>query len=160
MTISIIPAYSHPEEVRRLFTEYTTLLIAGDPEFQQYLQIQNYDTEIAHLEQKYGPPAGRLYLALSDGAVAGCIALRKLDDMRCEMKRLYVRPEYQGHGIGRVLTEKILEDARSIGYGQILLDTFPFLDHAISMYHHMGFRQIPRYNDSPMESTIFMALEL
>lgn len=160
MTIEIIPAYPYPEEVRKLFTEYTSLLIAGDPEFQQYLQIQNYDAEIAHLEQKYGPPAGRLYLAMADGEVAGCIALRKLDECRCEMKRLYVRQEYQGHGIGRLLTERILEDARSIGYRQILLDTFPFLDHALTMYRHMGFRQIPRYNDSPMESTIFMALKL
>lgn len=160
MTIVLIPAYSHPEAVRGLFTEYTSLLIAGDPEFQQYLQIQNYDAEIAHLEHKYGSPAGRLYLALADGAIAGCIALRKLDDERCEMKRLYVRPEYQGRGIGRLLTERILEDARSIGYRQILLDTFPFLEHAITMYRHMGFREIPRYNDSPMDSTIYMALEL
>lgn len=160
MSIELIPAYSYPEEVRRLFTEYTSLLIAGDPEFQQYLQIQNYDAEIAHLEHKYGPPTGRLYLALADGAIAGCIALRKLDDQRCEMKRLYVRPEYRGQGIGRQLTDRILEDARGIGYRQILLDTFPFLDHALTMYRNMGFREIPRYNDSPMDSTIYMALEL
>ena len=160
MTIEIIPAYPYPEEVRKLFTEYTSLLIAGNPEFQQYLQIQNYDEEIAHLEHKYGAPAGRLYLALAEGSVAGCIALRKLDDERCEMKRLYVRPEYQGQGIGRQLTERILSDACSIGYRQIQLDTFPFLEQAITMYRHMGFREIPRYNDSPMDSTIYMGLEI
>lgn len=160
MKIEIIPAYGFPEDVRQLFTEYTTLLIQGDPEFRQYLQIQNYDAEIAHLEDKYGAPQGRLYLALADKKVVGCIALRKLEDDSCEMKRLYVRPEYQSRGIGRLLTEQILEDARKIGYHRILLDTFPFLDRAVAMYEHMGFRRISRYNDSPMDSTIYMALEL
>lgn len=160
MKIRFIPAYSYPEDIRRLFTEYTSLLIAGDAEFEKYLLLQNYDEEIAHLEHKYGPPAGRLYLALMDESVAGCVALRKLDEERCEMKRLYVRPEFQGQGIGRMLTEQVLEDARSIGYQKILLDTFPFLTHAVTMYRHMGFEEIPKYNDSPMDSTIYMMLAL
>lgn len=160
MQIQIVPAYDFPEEIRKLFHEYTSLLIAGDPQFRLYLQMQNYDGEIAHLEKKYGFPGGRLYLALVDGNTAGCIGLRRMDDARCEMKRLYVRPAYRGLGIGRTLTEQILTDARNIGYRQILLDTFPFLDTAIAMYRHMGFREIARYNDSPMDSTIFMALEL
>ena len=115
MQIQIIPAYHYPEEIRKLFTEYTDHLIAGDPEFRTYLQIQNYDGEIACLEEKYGPPYGRLYLALADGKTAGCIALRTVDEQRCEMKRLYVRDEFRSHGIGRKLTEQILADAREIG---------------------------------------------
>jgi ribosomal protein S18 acetylase RimI-like enzyme len=160
MTIEIILAFSHPEEVRRLFTEYTTLLISGDPEFQQYLQIQNYDAEIAHLEQKYGPPAGRLYLAMADGAVAGCIALRKLDECRCEMKRLYIRPAFRGKGIARRLVEMLLADARQDGYEAMVLDTFPFLRQAVNLYRDLGFYEIPSYNDSPVDSTIYMRKDL
>lgn len=160
MQIQIIPAYSSPDEVRKLFEEYTQLLISGDPQFRAYLQLQNYEEEIAHLEEKYGRPGGRLYLAQIDGKTVGCIGLRRMDDSRCEMKRLYVRPRYRGLGVGRMLTEQILADARNIGYRQILLDTFPFLDTAVSMYRRMGFLEIPRYNNSPMDSTIFMALEL
>ena len=160
MQIQIIPAYSCPEEVRQLFTEYTDHLIAGDPEFLTYLQIQNYDGEIACLEEKYGPPYGQLYLALADGKTAGCIALRKLDEHRCEMKRLYVRDEFRRHGIGRKLVEQHLTDARKIGYRVILLDTLPFLTDAIRLYRRLGFREIPRYNNSPMDSTLYFALEL
>lgn len=160
MQIQIIPAYPYPEEIRKLFTEYTDHLIAGDPEFLTYLQIQNYDGEIACLEEKYGPPYGRLYLALADGKTAGCIALRKLDEHRCEMKRLYVRDEFRSHGIGRKLTEQVLADAREIGYREILLDTLPFLTDAIRLYRRLGFREIPRYNNSPMDSTLYFALEL
>lgn len=160
MDIQIIPAYSQQEEIRCLFQEYTELLAEGDSQFRKYLQIQNYDAEISHPEEKYSMPKGRLYLALADGNVAGCIALRKLNMQQCEMKRLYVRPEFQGHGIGRMLTEQILLDAKQIGYRMVLLDTFPFLQRALTMYRHMGFREIPRYNDSPMDSTIFLALDL
>lgn len=160
MKIQIVPAYDRPQEIRQLFQEYTDLLADGDPTFREYLQIQNYDTELAHLEDKYGYPWGRLYLALADEKTAGCIALRKLSETQCEMKRLYVRPSFQGHGIGRMLTRKILDDARAIGYSSVLLDTFPFLDRALAMYRHMGFREIDRYNNSPMASAIYMTLEL
>ena len=160
MQIQILPGYSFPDEIRQLFTEYTTLLTEGDPQFREYLRIQNYDAEIAHLEDKYGQPDGRLYLALANGRSAGCIALRKLNATQCEMKRLYVRPEYHSLGIGKRLTERILLDARSMGYRQILLDTFPFLDRAIGMYRRLGFRETDKYNDSPMASTVYLKLEL
>lgn len=160
MKITIIPGYSRPEDIRSLFTEYTNLLTEGEPAFRTYLQLQNFDEEIACLEKKYGYPDGRLYLAVADGKAAGCIALRRLDETRCEMKRLYVRPAFQGQGIGKLLTEKVLDDARNIGYRQVLLDTFPFLDRAVTMYRHMGFREIGQYNNSPVASTIYMALKL
>ena len=77
MDIKIIPAYDHSQEIRELFSEYTEMLISGDPAFKEYLEIQNYDDELEHLEDKYGMPAGRLYLTYCDGKTAGCIGLKK-----------------------------------------------------------------------------------
>ena len=160
MTVQILPGFDRPQQVRELFTEYTKIIIDGDSSFRDYLAIQNYDQELLHLEDKYGPPYGRLYLAYCDSKLAGCIALRKLDDTRCEMKRLYVRPAYRKQHIGSVLVNKVIADAKAIGYRHLLLDTFPFLDVAIRMYERLGFRYIPKYNDSPMASTLYMQLDL
>ena len=160
MSIQILAADGHLEDIRELFSEYTAMLIAGDPSFREYLKVQSYDDELDHPLVKYGPPDGRLYIALWDGAPAGCIALRRLDDESCEMKRLYVRPEYRGRGIGSHLVHRILEDAREIGYRHMLLDTLPFLDRAIQMYRKLGFQEISIYNDSPMSSAIYMRLDL
>ena len=160
MAVQILPGFDRPQQVRELFTEYTKLIIDGDSAFREYLAIQNYDEEIRHLEAKYGPPFGRLYLAYCDQTPAGCIALRQLDDHRCEMKRLYVRPQFRRHRIGRALVNKVISDARAIGYRHLLLDTFPFLNVAVRMYEKLGFRYIPRYNDSPMDSTLYMQLDL
>ena len=160
MTVQILPGFDRPQQVRELFTEYTKIIIDGDSSFRDYLAIQNYDQELLHLEDKYGPPYGRLYLAYCDSKLAGCIALRKLDDTRCEMKRLYVRPAYRKQHIGSVLVNKVIADAKAIGYRHLLLDTFPFLDVAIRMYERLGFRYIPKYHDSPMASTLYMQLDL
>ncbi len=160
MKIEIIPAYHKKEEIRTLFGEYTEQLAEGDAEFRDYLKIQHYEDELEHPEQKYGFPGGRLYMALCDGNVAGCVALRKLDEQRCEMKRLYVRENYRGNGIGNLLTDKLIREAKKIGYRHLLLDTFPFLERAIGMYQARGFREIEKYNDSPMASTIYMMLDL
>ena len=160
MTIQILPGFDRPHHVRELFSEYTDYIIQGDNSFREYLALQNYDAELLHLEGKYGPPYGRLYLAYFDQKLAGCIALRQLDDTRCEMKRLYVRPAFRRQHIGGILVSKVIADAKAIGYRYLLLDTFPFLDVAIRMYEKIGFRYIPRYNDSPMASTIYMQLDL
>lgn len=160
MPIAIIPAYDHPQEVGALFAEYTDMLVAGDPTFQKYLDIQRYGEELCHLEEKYGPPGGRLYLAYWDGALAGCIGLRKIDPQNCEMKRLYVRPAFQGKRIGAALVEQIIVDARAIGYSHMLLDTLPFLRSAIQMYRKFGFYEIESYNNSPMDTSIYMRLDL
>ena len=160
MSLELIPAYDRPAEVLSLFTEYTHMLVSHDPSFQIYLDIQHYEDEIRDLEAKYGRPEGRLYLALWDGEAAGCIALRKLDDRRCEMKRLYVRPAFRGHKIGDALVDRIIQDAKAIGYRSMLLDTLPFLESAIHMYRKRGFYEIRCYNDSPVETTIFMQYDL
>lgn len=160
MSLELIPGYDRPAESLSLFTEYTHMLVSHDPSFQIYLDIQHYEDEIRDLEAKYGRPEGRLYLALWDGEAAGCIALRKLDEQRCEMKRLYVRPAFRGHRIGDALVDRIIQDAKAIGYRYMLLDTLPFLESAIHMYQKRGFYEIPCYNDSPVETTIFMQYDL
>ena len=160
LSIKINSAYGQKEEVRALFSEYTELLIKNDESFKKYLDIQNYDEEIEHLEMKYGMPYGRLYLIYYDERLAGCIGLRKIDNQNCEMKRLYIRPELRGKKLANVLVEKIIEDAKKIGYSYMLLDTLPFLQSAIHIYKEFGFYEIESYNDSPMDSSIYMRLDL
>lgn len=152
----IIEAHDHIDEIKSLFSEYTAMLVLIDPSFSLYLDIQHYDDEAQDPAVKYAPPKGRLYLALHDGKAAGCIALRPLSDDRCELKRLYVRPEFRGNGIARMLCERILEDAQKIGYREIYLDTLPELSAAIRLYEKLGFSYTDCYNDSPLDKTVFM----
>lgn len=90
----------------------------------------------------------------------GAWGLRKLDERNCEMKRLYVRPQYRGARIGERLARQVIDDARAIGYAHMLLDTFPFLESAIRMYRALGFYEVERYNDNPIEGCIYMKLDL
>ncbi len=149
-------AYDHIDEIKSLFSEYTAMLVSIDPSFSIYLDIQHYDEEAGNPAAKYALPRGRLYLALHDGKAAGCIALRPLSDDRCELKRLYVRPEFRGKGIARMLCERILEEAEKTGYREIYLDTLPELSDAIRLYEKLGFTYTDSYNDSPLERTVFM----
>lgn len=158
--IRIEPAYAFPQEVRLLFAEYTQMLMQGEPAFRAYLELQHYEDEADHLKEKYGPPAGRLYLAFCRGEPAGCIGLRRLDGESCEMKRLYVRPCFRGKGIGRLLAEKIIADAREAGYRHLFLDTLPFLQSALRLYKSLGFCETARYNNSPVAASVFLKLEL
>ena len=160
MQFKIIPAYNYPEQVYELFTEYTDMLIEGDPEFKNYLNLQNYDDELKHLEKKYEMPDGRLYLIYFNDVLAGCIGLRKIDDDNCEIKRLYVRPQFRRKHIGHILVEHIINDAELIGYNHILLDTLPFLHTAIQMYKGFGFYEIESYNNSPMDSLIYLKYDI
>nr|WP_314657744.1 GNAT family N-acetyltransferase [uncultured Fusobacterium sp.] len=160
MSMKILAAYDFPEEIKLLFSEYTDILIEGDASFKKYLEIQNYDDELEHLEKKYGLPYGRLYLAYYNDEVAGCIGLKKINGKKCEMKRLYVRPKFRGKQIGEKLIEKIIKDAKEIGYSFMLLDTLPFLKSAINLYKKYGFYEITSYNNSPMNTSIYMKLDL
>ena len=161
MRFTIVPGYDRREEILGLFDEYTLMLREADRDFARYLDIQHYDEERRALRAKYGEPEGRLYLALTeDGAAAGCIALRRLDAERCELKRLYVRPACRGRGLGSALVARVLDDARAIGYRAMLLDTLPSLESAVRMYRGLGFYEIPCYNDSPIERTYFFRLDL
>ncbi|KAF5074284.1 GNAT family N-acetyltransferase [Oscillibacter valericigenes] len=160
MLLTLESAYEQPEVMRSMIQEYVDTLILAVPPFASYLQVQHCDAELANLRQKYGKPDGRLYLARADGKPAGCVALRKLDDKTCEMKRLYVRPQFRRKRIGAALVNRLLSDAREIGYQYMNLDTLPMLTTAIHMYRRLGFYEIPRYNDSPLPETIFMQLKL
>ncbi len=111
---------------------------------------------------KYAPPAGRLLLALWDGKPAGVIALRPLEEPGlCEMKRLYVRPEFRGHHIGRLLAEHVIREAAEIGYARMRLDTVAGqMDSAIAMYRELGFKETDPYYQTPVGHTLFMELAL
>lgn len=152
-------SYSDRDTVRELFGEYTEYLISRDVNFRHYLELQNYDGELEHLEAKYGRPNGRLYVAYWDGKPAGCIALLPSDGC-AELKRLYVRPAFRGRGIAKALVERLLSDAREIGYSYMRLDTLPFLLEAIALYRNFGFEEIPPYNENPMGTSIYMRLDL
>jgi GNAT superfamily N-acetyltransferase len=114
------------------------------------------------LPGKYAPPAGRLLLALWDEKPAGVIALRPLSEAGiCEMKRLYVRPEFRAHGIGRVLAERVIAEAAEMGYTKMRLDTVPGkMDRAIAMYRELGFQETQPYYKTPVGQTLFMELAL
>lgn len=158
--VEFLNGLEHPAEIAGLFREYTDMLVAGDPKFAAYLELQDYEEELRHLEGKYGPPRGALILAAENGAAAGCIALREMDETRCELKRLYVCPAFRGRGLGRTLTDMIIARAREAGYREMLLDTLPFLRSARRIYRAAGFREIEKYNDSPMDDASYMKLEL
>ena len=160
MLVEIKPAYKYVNEIRELFREYTDMLIKEDKDFEKYLQLQDYELELKNLDVKYGAPKGRLYLATVEGKVAGCIALKNIDDKSCELKRLYVKSEFRGNKIGELLTKQIINDAKEIGYKNIKLDTLPFLQSAIHLYEKLGFYKTEPYNNSPMKNSIYYRLDL
>lgn len=152
----LIQAASNQEiqDARQLFEEYAAGLGFS-------LCFQNFDSELAALPGKYSPPTGRLLLAYADEKLAGCIALRSLESKICEMKRLFARPAFRGTGLGKFLIESMIDEARSIGYQRMRLDTLPGkMDAAISLYRTLGFREIEPYYDNPVEGALFMELTL
>jgi ribosomal protein S18 acetylase RimI-like enzyme len=139
---------------RELFLEYAQSLGFS-------LCFESFDQEVASLPGDYAPPDGRLMLATDNGQPAGCVALHKLGPEICEMKRLYVRPQFRGKGLGRELAEKIITEARQLGYTKLRLDTVePVMKAAVAMYRRLAFREIPPYWQNPIEGVLYMELEL
>jgi GNAT superfamily N-acetyltransferase len=128
-----------------------------------YFDAAAFETELASLPGKYAPPCGALLLATLDDRPAGCVALREIDADTCEMKRMFVREELQGHGVGRALGQAIIDAARAAGYRRMLLDTSFRQTEAQMLYHRLGFRDIPPYYDLPPDLRswlVFMELPL
>lgn len=141
------------EIIKGLFVEYAESLGFD-------LCFQNFDEELANLPSDYAPPEGCLLLATYRNEVAGCVGPRKLSDGICEMKRLYVRPDLRGLKIGRALAEAVIEQARSIGYARMRLDTVPSMEVARQLYISLGFNDIEPYRHNPIEGAVFMELKL
>jgi putative acetyltransferase len=139
---------------RDLFLEYAQSLGFS-------LCFQDFDKELAGLPGDYAPPEGRLLLAECDGQLAACVALHKLDPGTCEMKRLYLRPQFRGRGLGRALAERIIAEARQIGYQRMRLDTVePVMKDAVAMYRRLGFEEIAAYRTNPIAGAMYMELAL
>ena len=152
----IFPAHTQDDidHARTLFEEYAANLGIS-------LCFQNFDQELKGLPGKYAPPDGRLLLAVENDELAGCIAMRKLEPGVCEMKRLFVRPAYRSHGLGRVLVQTIIDEGRKLGYTHMRLDTLPgLMDKAIALYRSFGFVEIGPYCENPVEGAKFMELDL
>jgi ribosomal protein S18 acetylase RimI-like enzyme len=154
--VNIVQAHSSEDidRARELFEEYAAWLGIN-------LCFQNFEKELAELPGGYVPPTGRLFLAFEGDQIRGCVALRRLSDGACEIKRLYVRPEFRGKGLGRELTQAVIDAAREIGYERMRLDTLPGkMDTAIVMYRSLGFREIEAYYHNPVAGATFMELLL
>jgi ribosomal protein S18 acetylase RimI-like enzyme len=140
-------------EIRQLFLEYAASLGID-------LSFQGFEAELADLPGKYAPPEGALILARVDRALAGCVALRSLGDGICEMKRLYVRDDFRGLGLGRALVARLIEEARERGYRAMRLDTLATMDAAQRLYASFGFRYIAPYVYNPVDGARYMELIL
>jgi ribosomal protein S18 acetylase RimI-like enzyme len=139
--------------VRALFEEYAASLNFD-------LCFQGFDEELANLPGNYAPPEGRLLLAFHSLEAAGCVALQKFEEGICEMKRLYVKPQFRGLGIGRTLAETVISEAWKIGYRRMCLDTVPSMHEAQALYDSLGFQDIEPYRHNPVCGTRFMELRL
>jgi ribosomal protein S18 acetylase RimI-like enzyme len=159
-SVSLIPAFDRRSELIPLYEEYGAMLLETDPVFARSLAQQNYDEEILHLEEKYAPPKGQIYLVFVDGELAGCVGMKPSDDSHAELKRLYVRQAFRGRNLGETLTRRIMDDARKAGYRYLRLDTLPGLKSALKLYRRLGFREIDPYYDCLVPGTIFMEIEL
>jgi ribosomal protein S18 acetylase RimI-like enzyme len=135
--------------LRALFREYSASL--GEQGC-----FPDFEDELAALPGGYEA----LLVARVDGELVGCVAIRRLDDATCEMKRLYVQPDGRGSGLGRALAEAIVDEARRLGFRTMKLDTLPSMDTARALYRSLGFRPVERYNDNPIEGVLFYELTL
>lgn len=155
---TIVPAGTPARigEFRRLCQEYA----AGLP---FSLCFQGFDEEMGSLPGKYAPPGGRLLLACAVSEPSrgiGCGAIRPIATGECELKRMYVSPGHRGRGIGRAIAARLIEEARAIGYERVKLDTSADMAAAQSLYRSLGFVPTDRYNDDPLEDTLYMSMDL
>lgn len=144
---------SHIDQVRNLFVEYWEWF-GFEPCF------QNFDKELAGLPGDYEPPDGCILIAHYDAVLAGCVALRKLGEGRCEMKRLFVRPRFRGKKIGFSLVSAIIDEARKRDYAAMRLDTLPVMEKAIAIYRSLGFEDVAPYTEERVAGAKYLELKL
>lgn len=153
MTIKRAKTKTEIEAVRSLFREYEAFLDVD-------LCFQRFEEELAGLPGEFAPPWGDLLIGLDEAKVLGCVAVRKLDDGVCEMKRLFVRPEARRAGLGRQLAGEIIAVARELGYALMRLDTLDRLREAMRLYASLGFRRTAPYYENPLPGVVYWALTL
>ena len=153
----LTPTPEDMHAVRQIFQEYADSLNID-------LKFQGFETELAHLPGEYSEPRGQILLARVDGSIAGCCALRPLDDCdypnAAEMKRLYVRKAFRGFGLGRELAEASLDAARRAGYACVLLDTLDEMESARALYTDLGFQEIPPYYHNPIAGAHYLKVDI
>jgi len=154
LTFAQVESPTQIAQARELFLEYAQSLGFS-------LCFQNFDKELEGLPGDYAPPEGRLLLAEYEGQLAGCVALHKLEPDISEMKRLYLRLQFRGKGLGRALAERIIAEARQIRYQRVRLDTVePIMKDAVAMYRKLGFHEVAPYRPNPIAGAMYMELEL
>jgi ribosomal protein S18 acetylase RimI-like enzyme len=142
------------DQVKGLFREYANWLSVD-------LSFQRFEEELSNLpEPYYVAPEGALFLALVDGRPAGCVGVRSFENSTCEMKRLFVRDNFKGHGVGRALATRAIEAGRSLGYKRMLLDTLAHMRPAIELYTSLGFQPIAAYYDNPISDAVYLSMML
>ena len=153
VTITCAMTEEEIRSVKNLFKEYAEQLGID-------LSFQEFGRELEEFPGEYTPPDGRLLLAQDGGRGVGCVGLRRIAENICEMKRLYVNPEYRRKRVGRTLAERIIEEARTIGYRYMRLDTLPWMEEALELYRSLGFVTIEPYRYNPVKGAVFMELQL
>ncbi len=153
--IKLVAAHAEPAlaQIAPLFREYAAGLNID-------LSQQGFEEELATLPGRYGPPSGAILLATCDNRTAGCVALRLIESQTCEMKRLYVRPEFRGRGVGRALAVAIVAEARRAGYRRMLLDTLESMQAARGLYASLGFRPTAPYGYHPYPGTQYLGIDI
>jgi ribosomal protein S18 acetylase RimI-like enzyme len=153
--IQIYQAHSSQDisATRELFLEYAQSLGFS-------LCFQNFDKELKELPGCYAPPDGCIFVAMVDNKYAGCVAIRKFNHDTCEMKRLYIKPEFRKLGIGRQISLTIIDKAKELGYKRMILDTIATMESAVKLYSSLGFKSVDPYYDNPLENVCYFSREL
>lgn len=157
--ISTVKTNEDIEIVKGLLEEYITSWFEFD-EPVHAREVEKARGQMENLFNHFGPPDGCLLFARYDEEVAGCVALEKLNDSVCQMKRLYVRPPLRGLKVGRKLAERLIEQARRIGYKRMRIHTITSLERANRLYKSLGFNEISPNEDIPRKDAVFMELQL